>query len=146
MKFKRLQWLLLLSFQLGYLEWGKNQHAFIFELQYQIAVQALHNLTSVVHPFTLLPFLAQCLLIISTFPRAGYPKMAWISHLILAFLMLLLLLIGCAQLRYRMMASGILFWVIWGLLLKKQLQSRTSAPKNGPDSADQDHPANMTTL
>jgi hypothetical protein len=69
-------WLLLtvLASMLGYLQWGENQHQFLFQTEAELFRKGWGNPGSVVHPFILLPLLGQLLLLVNAFvarPRKG---------------------------------------------------------------------------
>lgn len=120
MKPKLLNLLLLLSFQIGYLEWGTNQHQFIFEAQYEIIVKALTDLMSVVHPFTVLPFLGECLLLVALLQKNTHRKLVLTGAILLGFFMLLLLLIGLVSFKVKIICSVIPFWIVFYLFWKKR--------------------------
>ncbi len=120
MRSKILNLLLLLSFQIGYLEWGTNQHQFIFEAQSEIICKAFENLMSVLHPFTVLPFLGESLLLLTLFQKNISRKLTLVGAISLGFLMLLLLLIGLMSLKLKIIVSVVPFWVVFYLILKKR--------------------------
>lgn len=120
MKPKILNLLLLLSFQIGYLEWGTNQHQFIFEAQFEIVSKAFENLMSVLHPFTVLPFLGECLLIFTFFQKKISRRLTITGAFLLGFLMTILLLIGLASLKIKIILSVLPFWVVFYLIWKKR--------------------------
>ena len=69
-------WLLLtvLASMLGYLQWGEDQHQFLFQTEAELFRKGWGNPGSVVHPFILLPLFGQLLLLVNAFiakPRKG---------------------------------------------------------------------------
>ncbi len=123
MKPKVLNLLLLLSFQIGYLEWGANQHQFIFEAQSEIIFKAFENLMGVLHPFTVLPFLGECLLVLTLFQKNTNRKLMITGALLLGFFMFALFLIGLASLKIKIIISVLPFWIIFYLIWKNKTQS-----------------------
>lgn len=123
MKPKVLNLLLLLSFQIGYLEWGTNQHQFIFEAQSEIIFKAFENLMGVLHPFTVLPFLGECLLVLTLFQKNTNRKLMITGALLLGFFMFSLFLIGLASLKIKIIISVLPFWIIFYLIWKNKTQS-----------------------
>ncbi|MBS1535134.1 MAG: hypothetical protein JST78_08655 [Bacteroidetes bacterium] len=120
MKPKIYNVLLLLSFQFGYLEWGTNQHQFVFQAQFEIITKAFSNFMSVVHPFTVLPFLGECLLVLTLFQKNAHRKLTMTGVFLLGFFMLLLLLIGLASLKIKIILSVLPFWIVFYLIWKNK--------------------------
>ena len=85
---------LLLSFLIGYLEWGKGNHTFIFQAEFELFVKFKTNPISVLHPFTLMPFAGQVLLLITVFQRTPNRLMSLIGLGCLSIIMLFLFFIG----------------------------------------------------
>ena len=103
---------LLISFQFGYLEWGKGQKMFIYEAAILIFQKATHHLMAVLHPFTLIPFLGECLLMYTIFQKSPAKIISLIAVTCLSILMLLLLAIGLLAHNFLITLSTIPFIVI----------------------------------
>lgn len=67
MKTKALHLLLILTSLFGYLEWGKDNSAFLFQTEWEILSKLFSDPIPVLHPFTMLPMFGQLLLLITLF-------------------------------------------------------------------------------
>lgn len=118
MKKNQIIILLLLVLSLfGYLEWGKNQHSFLFQAEADILSKILDHTKDFIHPFILLPLFGQCCLIISLFLNRHTQKLQVIGILSLSLIMLTVLLIGFLTLNIKMILSSLPFvgLAIWHL-------------------------------
>ena len=70
MKGKILNALLIVSSLFGFLEWGRNYKMFLFQLEAEIVTKFFKDPISVLHPFTILPFLGQVILLITLFQKS----------------------------------------------------------------------------
>lgn len=100
---------LFLAFLLGYLEWGKDRHAFIFQMEAEIFVKGSGDLKSILHPFILLPFTGQLLILITIFQKRVSRIPSLVGLACLSLLMLLLLVIGLLTLNVKVIVSTIPF-------------------------------------
>ncbi|MEI2749286.1 MAG: hypothetical protein V9E88_11070 [Ferruginibacter sp.] len=67
---KLLNACLFISFLFGYLEWSRVEHLFIFQAEWDIFRKSLNtDPVSVLHPFTLIPFIGQLLILYSLFQK-----------------------------------------------------------------------------
>ena len=62
---------LLISSGFGYLEWGQDQRAFFFEMEWTVFKKLLSNPSSVIHPLIILPLLGQCFLLWALFKSSN---------------------------------------------------------------------------
>jgi len=118
MKKNQIIVLLLLIFSLfGYLEWGTNQHSFLFQAEADILSKIFQHPKDFIHPLILLPLLGQCCLIISLFWNRHSQKLQVIGILSLSLIMLMVLLIGFLNLNIKMILSALPFvtLAIWQL-------------------------------
>jgi hypothetical protein len=115
---KLLTFLSLLSFQLGYLSWGKGQTLFIFQGEAEIIRKGIANPMSVLHPFILVPFLGQLLLIITLFQKEPSKTLTFIGLGCLSMLMLMLLFIGVSVPDGKIFISALPFFVVAVLILR----------------------------
>lgn len=123
---KLLNLCLLGSFLLGYLQWGKDQHLFIWQAEAEIFLKARHNFSSVFHPFIFIPFLGQLLLLVTIFQKKMSRRLTLVGLACLSVLMLLLFIIGLLIFNVSIIASTLPF-LITGLLVIK-LNWKTSVP------------------
>lgn len=60
---------LLLTSLFGYLAWGNNQQAFLYQIEWDVISKLKNEPASVMHPLILLPLSGQLLLLISVFKK-----------------------------------------------------------------------------
>ena len=119
---KLLYFLLLLSSFFGYLEWPPDNHGFIFQLEAEILRIAKTNASSVAHPFILLPFIGQVLLLISLFQSSPKRWLTMAGLICTGLLMLLLFLIGLLTSLTGIIASTIPYMLISLFVLRFHFQ------------------------
>ncbi len=100
--------ILLLTSLIGYLHWGKDQHAFLFQVEYELLFRASHS-RNFLHPFVLVPMLGQLLLLFSVFQKApgSIPTITGIACL--SLIMLMILLVGILSLNPGIIGSALPF-------------------------------------
>jgi len=109
---KILNFLLLLSFQMGYLSWGHGGSMFIFQGEVLLFTKAIKDPLSLIHPFILIPFLGQLLLVYTLFqqePRRAFTLLGLGS---MGILMLMLLFIGVLKLDYIITGCALPFFIM----------------------------------
>ncbi|HRN79198.1 MAG TPA: hypothetical protein PKY29_02840 [Ferruginibacter sp.] len=67
MKAKILNGLMVVVSLLGYMEWGGNNHAFLFQAEAEMFSRLFHSPESIVHPFIILPLFGQIALLFTVF-------------------------------------------------------------------------------
>jgi hypothetical protein len=104
--------LLIITSLFGYLEWGGNNHMFLFQAERDIFSKLFADPVAVLHPFTVLPFLGQIILLISLFQK--YPSKTWVYTGVgfLGILLGLMLLIGLISTNYKVILSTIPFLTV----------------------------------
>lgn len=123
---KLLNFLLLVSSFFGYLEWAPDNHGFIFQLEAELFRIANNNIMSVAHPFIIMPFAGQLLLLITLFQ--SYPR-RWLTvtgMLCTGILLLLFLLVGLLKANVWMVASTLPFILISLFVLKIHFQKKAA--------------------
>ena len=116
---KLLNILLLVTFPFGYLEWGNNNHRFIFQSATDIFKKAGDNIENILHPFILIPFAGIVLLIYTLFQKVPGRKLTYTALACLSTLMLLLFLIGIMGLNFKMLLSTIPFLTVGVIVILK---------------------------
>lgn len=86
--------LLLLTSLIGYTEWGTTQHAHLFQIEAELLRKLFNSPKDLIHPFVILPFLGQLILLIAILKKQTPRWLIIIGILFLGILLLLLLLIG----------------------------------------------------
>ncbi len=112
MKSKILNFLLILSSLAGYLEWGKDNKMFLFQAEAEIISKLTDDPLSVLHPFTVLPFVGQILLLITLFQQKPGRILTYVGIGGIGILLALMFVIGLISLNVRVLASTIPFLVL----------------------------------
>lgn len=118
MKEKLLNLLLVLTSFVGYLEWGKENHLFLIQAEVEIILKFIKNPLSVIHPFILLPFIGQLLLIITLFQAKPSKKLTYVGIVGLGLLLCFMFIIGVLSLKYKIVFSTIPFLFLAVLTIK----------------------------
>jgi len=112
MKAKILNSLLLITSLIGYLEWGGNQHLFLFQAEIDILTKIITEPKSVLHPFVLLPMIGQVILLISLFQKTPHKALTFTGIGTLGILLAFMFLIGIISLNFKILFSTLPFLVI----------------------------------
>lgn len=121
---KNLNGLLLLASFFGYLEWPPDNHGFIFQLEGELIRKASTDISSVIHPFILLPFAGQLLLLITLFQSPPRRLLTLTAVIGIGILFLLFLLIGLLESNVRIAASTLPFLLISLVAIKVNFQGK----------------------
>lgn len=108
-KGKILNLLLVLTSFVGYLEWGKENHLFLLQAEVEIVSKFISNPSSVIHPFILLPFLGQLLLIVTLFQVKPNKTLTYFGISGLGLLLGFMFIVGMLSLNYKIIFSTIPF-------------------------------------
>ena len=119
-KGKILNLLLVLTSFVGYLEWGKENHLFLFQAEVEIVSKFINNPLSVIHPFILLPFLGQLLLIVTLFQTKPNKTLTHLGIGGLGLLLGFMFIVGLLSLNYKIIASTIPFLFLAILTIKNR--------------------------
>ena len=111
-KTKILNLLLIISSLIGFLEWGKDQQLFLFQAEAEIITKIFSEPKSVLHPFILLPFVGQILLLITLFQNNPSKILTIISIGGLGLLLSFMFVIGILSANFKILLSTIPFLVI----------------------------------
>lgn len=123
---KLLNVCLLLSFLIGYLEWGKTSHLFIFQAEAELFSKALNNPQGVLHPFILIPFAGQLLLLYTLFQKEPGKVLTFVSLGCLGLLILFLFLIGLMSRNVKMIVCALPF-IVTGILIMRYYRKKKTA-------------------
>ncbi len=110
--------LLLLTFLIGYLEWGKGSHVFIFQAEADLFVKLVADPLSVLHPLIIIPFLGQILILVSVFQRNPGRLLTLLGLGCLSIIILFLFFIGIISPNFRILISTVPFIVTAIFVLK----------------------------
>lgn len=112
MKAKILNGLLIITSLLGYLEWGGNNHQFLFQAEAEIFSKLLYDPQSVIHPLILMPLAGQVLLLITLFQKTPNKRLTYIAIGSLGLLLGFMLFIGLIDLNLKIIISTIPFLTV----------------------------------
>jgi hypothetical protein len=118
MKSKILNFLLIITSLFGYLEWGENNHSFLFQAEVEIFSKIFTDPFSVIHPFTILPLIGQTILIITLFQKSPNKTFSYIGIGSLGILLVFMFVIGLINLNFKIIFSTIPFIIISILAIK----------------------------
>jgi type IV secretory pathway VirB6-like protein len=112
MKSKVLNFLLIITSLFGYLEWGGNNHTFLFAAEAEIISKLFTEPGSILHPFTILPLVGQILLLVTLFQKKPSKLLTLLSIGGLGILMGLMFVIGLMSLNYKIIFSTVPFLIV----------------------------------
>ena len=119
MKIKYLHLSLILASLLGYLQWGGDNHMFLFQAEWDLLKKAMEEPASVLHPFTVLPFVGQLMLLINLFQKKPSKRLTLIGIAFLGMLLGLLFIIGVMTLDFKILFSTLPFLILAALTIRE---------------------------
>ena len=121
---KTFNFLLIITSLFGYTEWGENNHAFIFEMEYEILEHFTSKMGAFSHPLILIPLIGQLLLIVTLFQKEPNKKLTFIGLGCLSLIILMFLLVGILSINFKIIGSTIPFILVAILTIRGYLQSK----------------------
>lgn len=115
---KILIFLLILTSLFGYLEWGAENHSFLFEVEWDVLKKLFSNPKSVAHPFIFIPLLGQILLLITLFQKIPNKKMIYTGISSIGFLLMFMFIIGILSFKANIIISTIPFLLTAFFIIK----------------------------
>ena len=112
MKLKLLNLALIVTSLFGYLEWGKDNHSFLFEAEATVFSNLLKDPASVIHPLTVIPLIGQILLVITLLQNKPSRYLTIAGVVCIGLLMAIILLSGVLGSRYLVILSTLPFLVV----------------------------------
>jgi hypothetical protein len=109
MKYKVLNFLIILTSMFGYLEWSGNNHIFLYEAEAEILSKLFINPISVFHPLTILPIIGQLFLLITLFQKKPNKIIYLIGISGLGLLLGFMFIVGLLTLNFKIIASTVPF-------------------------------------
>jgi len=122
MKSKIYNFLLILSSLIGYLEWGKTNHSFLYQVEIEMLSKLMTDPRSIIHPLTILPLIGQILLLATLFQKKPNKTWTYIGIGCIGLLLILMFLIGLISLNYKITLSTIPF-IVFSILTIKQYRN-----------------------
>lgn len=121
---KLLNILLLLTFQMGYLQWGHSNSSFIFMSEAALFSKASTDPGSFLHPIVLILLCGQLILLYTIFQKQPGRVLSLTGLACLSVLMLFLLFIGIISFNIKIIGSTLPF-IITGVLALKYHRKAT---------------------
>ena len=118
---------LILTSLLGYLEWGEDQKMFLFQSEMDILAKLFTDPGSVIHPFILLPLIGQILLLITLFQKRPGKILTFLGLGGIAILLLLMFAIGLMSTNVKIVVSTIPFIVTAILAIQHHRRNNSRA-------------------
>ena len=112
MKSKLLNFLLIVTSLFGYLEWGSDNHSFLFQAEPEVLSKIFSDPASVLHPFTVLPIIGQILLLITLFQKQPDKVMTYIGITGLGILLSFIFIVGVLSLNSKIMLTALPFLIL----------------------------------
>jgi hypothetical protein len=114
---KLLNICLLVTFLTGYLEWGKEMHAFIFQAEADAFKNIKTDPASLFHPAILIPLFGQLTVIFTLFQKDPSKQLTYIGMACLCAFMLLLFITGLISLNFKIVCSTLPFFIVAMVIL-----------------------------
>ncbi|MEM9545863.1 MAG: hypothetical protein AAGA77_07815 [Bacteroidota bacterium] len=111
MNAKFLNVLLILFSLLGYLEWGEDQHQFLFQIEGELLTKMITDPASLLHPFVLLPLFGQLILFITLFQIQPKRWLTYVGIGGIGLLLLMMLFIGIIGSNFKIVLSTLPFLI-----------------------------------
>ncbi|MEL6673909.1 MAG: hypothetical protein AAFR61_17025 [Bacteroidota bacterium] len=112
---------------MGYLAWGGDNQAFLFQMEADILVKLFTEPGSIVHPLIIFPLLGQILLIITLFQKEPNKLIIYIGIACIGLLFGVIGLVGLLNLNFGTILSILPFFALAILTLmayrKRRLQT-----------------------
>ncbi|PJJ80092.1 hypothetical protein [Mucilaginibacter auburnensis] len=110
-KEKKLILLLLITSLMGYMEWGGNNHIFLAQAEVEAFKNLFSNPTSALHPFILIPFAGQVLLLVNLLRKQPHKAFTYIGTACLGILLGFMFIIGVTTVHFKIIISTLPFLI-----------------------------------
>lgn len=128
MKHRLLNLGLILSSLFGYLEWGLNNHTFLFQAEAEVLSKLFGDFASVAHPFTLLPLAGQVILLITLFQQKPAKTLTYIGLGCIGILLAFICFVGAISLNAKVFLSTLPFLLLAVWTIREYRKKSTEAP------------------
>lgn len=125
MRGKILNLLLIFTSLAGYMEWGGNNHTFLILAEGQVLLKQFSAPGTGMHPFVVLPFVGQLLLVYTLFMKQPSKILTYIGIAFIGLLLGFILLIGAFSFNIKVLASTIPFFVVVVITLRHYRNKKT---------------------
>lgn len=125
-KSKILNALLIVTSLFGYLEWGLDNHVFLFQAEGEIILKLLREPAAAAHPFTLLPLFGQIILLITLFQKNPGRGLTYLGLAGIGLLLFFMFLIGLISLNEKILLSTLPFLLVAFLTVRHHIRNKTA--------------------
>lgn len=108
----------ILSSLFGYLEWGGNNHSFLFQAEADVLRKLVTSPKEVLHPLVLIPFMGQVILVYNLFRQSPNRASLFIGLGAILLLFLFIVLVGILAKNVLIVLSTLPFFACCGLLIR----------------------------
>lgn len=119
---------LLMAFQFGYLQWGGNKEAFIYNATAEVFSKLFSHPKNFFHPAILLPFAGEVILLFTLFQKKPNRKLIIAGLSLMSLLMLLLFLTGILTGNFKIILSTLPFFAIAILIIVITISQKKKGP------------------
>jgi hypothetical protein len=109
LKLKLLNLLLIVTSLFGYLSWGADNSAFLFQAEYEVLSKLFTNPESAVHPFTIIPLFGQVLLLIILFQKKPRRILTYLGIACIGVLLGFMFIVGILGMKLSIILSTLPF-------------------------------------
>ncbi len=110
-KEKLLNLALVVTSLFGYMEWGGDNHSFLFQAEAEVFAKFFSEPSAILHPFVLLPFLGQFLLLLSLLQNKPSRMLTFLSIGALGLLLGFMFIIGLISMKPMILLSCLPFLI-----------------------------------
>lgn len=112
MKAKLLNLGLIVTSLFGYLEWGRGNEMFLFQIEIDLIAKLFSDPMSVLHPFTILPVLGQFMLACTLFQGKVSARLTYLGMGCIGILLLFMLVVGILAMNPKILGSTLPFLLV----------------------------------
>jgi len=124
-----LLFLLLLSSLFVFLEWGKGNQMYLYQIEGEILNKLFSNPKSVLHPFIILPLIGQFLLLFALLSNTNYKKIIISGIVCIGILVFFILVVGILSNNIKISLSTLPFLVLSILIFLNLRKNNISITK-----------------
>jgi len=124
-----LLFLLLLSSLFVFLDWGKGNQMYLYQIEGEILNKLFSNPKSVLHPFIILPLIGQILLLFALLSNTNYKKIIISGIVCIGILVFFILVVGILSNNIKISLSTLPFLVLSILIFLNLRKNNISITK-----------------
>lgn len=130
MIYKGINYLLVISFLLCYMEWGVDQSAFVFQIHYEVFASGRNFADSILHPVILFGLSGEVCVLYAALAKRSFGRWNSLGVVLMGLVVMVLLTAGIASQNFRMIGSNVPFLVfavmyyLHVLRLRKEAKAR----------------------